>query len=61
MTNTMITWKYDIYGHIYIFEKVCIRNGSLMGYCKRKGKWAYLFDKYLQFEGEPPVPATLIE
>ena len=53
---------YEIYGSKYQFEKChWIPGGWLVGWCKRKRNWAYLWQTYLQFSEEDPVPATLIE
>lgn len=53
---------YDIYGRRYTFVKChWVRGGWLVGYNTHKKRWAYLWEKYLQFEDEMPVPARIIE
>ena len=53
--------RYDIYGRNYTFVKChWVRGGWLVGYNTHRRRWAYLWDKYLQFENEMPVPARLI-
>ena len=53
---------YDIYGRRYTFVKChWVRGGWLVGYNTHKKRWAYLWEKYLQFEDEMPVPVRIIE
>ena len=53
---------YDIYGRRYTFVKChWVRGGWLVGYNTHKKRWAYLWEKYLRFEDEMPVPARIIE
>ena len=49
---------YYIYGYKYVFNRVHMEAGALRGYCERRKKWAWLFDTYLQFDGEMTVPAV---
>ena len=54
------TKAYMINGYKYQFEQVHYEGGMLRGYCKKRKKWAWLADKYLQFDDEPLVLATEI-
>ena len=51
---------YDIYGHRYTFTKVHVEGGVFRGWYARRKKWAWLFDTYVQIDGEMPVPAVRI-
>lgn len=44
--------KYIVNGRTYTFIRVRGEGKFVKGYCKSVGKWAYLFDDYIQFEGE---------
>lgn len=52
---------YVINGRRYTFKPVQIKDGYQYGYCSKRKKWAYLFDSYLQFDGEDPIIAEKIE
>lgn len=52
---------YMINGRKYTFESVRFKDGYRYGYCPKRKKWAYLFDKYLQFEGEEAIKAEKVE
>lgn len=48
---------YYINGLKYVFKDVRTKDGCLYGYSPKHNKWAYLFDGYIQFEGEGIVLA----
>lgn len=48
---------YLINDRKYEFSGVRIKDGHRYGYCAKRKKWAYLFDSYVQFEGETPIIA----
>lgn len=54
------TMCYEISGRKYVFKDVRIKLGIPYGYNERKRGWAWLFPKYIQFEGENPVVAKRI-
>lgn len=51
---------YDINGYNYYFVNLKYEAGYLKGYNHKKKKWAWLFDTYIQFEGESIVLAKLV-
>lgn len=53
--------KYVIYGRIYRLTRIRREAGILYGYCKKRRKWAWIYDDHhLMFEGEFPINATRI-
>ena len=54
------TKDYMINGYKYRFIRVHSEGGMLRGYCKKRKKYAWLADKYIQFDDEPAVLATEI-
>lgn len=58
MTGEFEDRVYDIYGHTYTFTNVHMEAGVLRGWYARRKKWAWLFDTYIQIDGDMPVPAV---
>lgn len=51
---------YEVNGRRLTFTHVQIEEGYFKGYNRHRKKWAWLFEKYFQFEGESIILATKI-
>lgn len=52
---------YEVNGRQLTFTDVQMEDGYFKGYNRHRRKWAWLFEKYFQFEGESIVLATKIQ
>ena len=52
---------YEMNGRQLTFTDVRMEDGYFKGYNRHRRKWAWLFEKYFQFEGESIVLATKIQ
>ena len=60
MDRESMTMVYEINGRRYTFADVHHESGYLRGYCKMRKKWGWLFDNYIQLDGEDITFATRI-
>lgn len=58
--NDILTYKIN--GRYYTFCQLSYEDdGMIRGYCKKKRKWAWLSERYIQFDGAPIQVAERVE